>query len=338
MKKPATIVDIARALKISVSTVSKALNDHPAIGEFTKERVKAKALEMNYVPNQAARSFQQKKTFQIGVILPSLRDPFYVETVCGMEAAAIKKNYFIFLCQTHEDQEREKTFVEMMRLKRVDAVIITITRLTSDLSHIHKLEEMGIPVMFLVRIPPTGVKLSVKNNVFDAAFQATNFLIARKHRRIAHIKGPDVLVTSQERLAGYKAALEAAGIAFDPEMVVETDLSRGGNESAIQSLINLKKPPTAVLAFKDNIALDAATWLKKEGPAGVKNPEWVGFGNSDTLRYLDNALSASVEEQPYFLGEQAAEKVIEYLEKSENPDAEPESGHWQYSCKLVVFK
>lgn len=337
MKKASTIVDIAKALKISISTVSKALNDHPAIGEFTKERVKAKAKELNYIPNQAAKSFQQKKSFQIGVILPSLRDQFYVEAVTGMEAFAMNKNYIVFLCQSHEDPEHEKTLVNTMLLKRVDALIITVTKFTRDLEHLHQLVNVGIPVMYFVRIPEKEAVLSMKNNVFEAAERATNFLIGKGHTRIAHFKGPDVLSTSRERLAGYKSALEAAGLTYSDELVVETDLSQSGNEKAMQQLAGIKNGPTAALAFKDHVALDAATWLRKSRKKHAPL-EWVGFGNSSNLRYLENVISASVEEQPYQLGELAAEKVISYIEEDKSTEPETSPDHTVCNCKLVIFK
>ena len=330
MKKAVTIVEIAKLLKMSVSTVSKALNDHPAIGAITKERVKAKAKELNYIPNQAARFFQQKKSFQLGVIMPSLRDQFYVEAVSGMEAVARQNNYITLLCQSHEDPDRERDLVKTMLLQRVDGVIITVTKQTRDFDHIRQLEQVGIPVVYFVRVPDTDAIYSVSNNVFEAAKDATRFLIARGHTKLGHLMGPDNLVTSVERCEGFKAALAEAGIALQPGWIQSSDLSRSGTENAFGKMMHVPEPPTAVLAFKDHVALDALA-------LGHPSVEFVGFGNSPSFRYMNYPLVASVEEHPYGLGEKAVDQLLKLMEAEAQDKIPSVERSTRNKCELVVY-
>src|SRR6185503_4505828 len=135
-----TLKEIARRLNISVSTVSRALHDHYSIGLRTKMRVKKLATELNYEPNQTAIFFKQKKTFMIGIILPNLSQDFFAAMVNGIEDVAYKKNYTVLLCQSRDDQEREKQLVAAMRSHRVDGVLISIAKNTTDYEHFKLLQ------------------------------------------------------------------------------------------------------------------------------------------------------------------------------------------------------
>ena len=334
MNKPVTIVEIARVLHMSPSTVSKALNDHPSISAMTKERVKEKAKLLNYVPNEAARFFQQKRTNQIGIILPSLRDQFYVEALSGIEAAAVQHNYKVLLCQSHENVEKEKELAAMMLSQRVDALIITITKNTNCYEHIQQFEKFQIPVLYFVRSPKLEQSNYVKNNVFEAAKNATEFLIAKGHRSIAHLKGPDDLITSHERLEGYKWAMRSAGLTIHEDLIATTDLSEKGTVTAFQRVLQAPAKPTAVLTFKDHVALDAIEYLKANSPELLQKMEFVGFGNLSALRYMNNPLSASVEEHPYQLGEKAIRSILQLI----NQDPLQAPVQVSETCRLHVFR
>jgi LacI family transcriptional regulator len=313
MTKPATIVDIAQALKMSPSTVSKALSGHPAINALTKEKIKRKASELNYVPNEAARMFQQKRSNCIGVILPTLKNHFYVDAISGIEAAAMQNNYRVLICQSHESIEKEKELTNMMLLQRVDALIIVISKQTNTYQHIQQLEKMKIPVLYFVRIPKLEQCNYIKNNVFEAAETATNFLIKKGHRYIAHLKGPDDLMTSLERLEGYKSALRKARLPIEETLIQTTDFQEANTILAFKKLLNAPVKPTAVLTFKDYVALDAIEYLKKRNHNLLHQMEFVGFGNLPDLRYMNYPLSASVEEYPYKLGEKAITQLMQLI-------------------------
>src|SRR3954463_9523111 len=141
-----TIKEIAKRLNISVSTVSRALHDHHSIGLRTKTRVKELAKELNYEPNQAAIFFQQRKTFTIGVILPELSEAFFSSAISGIEDTANKNNYTVLLGQSHDDEQREKQIMETMKNHRVDGLIVSISKNTSNYDHFETLKRYNIPV------------------------------------------------------------------------------------------------------------------------------------------------------------------------------------------------
>jgi LacI family transcriptional regulator len=148
-----TIKEIAKRLNISVSTVSRALHEHPSIGLRTKMRVQQLAKELNYEPNQTAIFFQQGKTFTIGVILPDLSEAFFSAAINGIEDVAYEKNYTVLMAQSHDDEEKEKKMFETMKKHRVDGVLVSIGKNVSDYSHYELMKRYNIPVVFFDRIP-----------------------------------------------------------------------------------------------------------------------------------------------------------------------------------------
>lgn len=138
-QKPATIKEIAKRLNVSVSTVSRALHNHPSIGLRTKMQVQKLAKELHYEPNQAAISFKQGKTFIIGVILPNLREEFFSTAINGIEDVAIKNQYTVLIGQSRDDAGREKQLVEAMRKHRVDGLLVSLSKNTQDYSHFEAL-------------------------------------------------------------------------------------------------------------------------------------------------------------------------------------------------------
>src|SRR5688572_1033062 len=154
MKKPVpTIKEIAKRLNISISTVSRALHDHPSIGLRTKTKVQELAKELKYEPNQTAIFFKQGKTFTIGVILPELSEAFFSSAISGIEDFANTKKYNVLVGQSHDDQEREKQLVEAMKNHRVDGMLISVAKNTSSYHHFDVLKEYNIPLVFFDRIP-----------------------------------------------------------------------------------------------------------------------------------------------------------------------------------------
>src|SRR6476646_8737940 len=152
MKKPAvTIKQIAKELNISISTVSRALHDHHSIGLRTKMRVKELAKELKYEPNQTAIFFKQGKTFTIGVILPELSDAFFSSAISGIENFTKTKLYNILVSQSHDNQVTEKQLVEKMKDHRVDGMLISVSKNTSNYEHFEMLEDYNIPVVFFDR-------------------------------------------------------------------------------------------------------------------------------------------------------------------------------------------
>lgn len=337
MKKGVTIKDIARQLNMSISTVSKALNNDPTISILTKERVQKLANEWNYVPNESARHFKLNKSFTLGLIIPNLLDQFYVLAINGVEAIAEKENYNVILSQSHEDVVNEEKITNVMIRNRVDGVIVAISKKTVDMSLFQKLLSLGIPVVFIAREPNDPSFNYVLSNNKEGALKATEFLIKKGHRRIAHIMGPKHMQTCQVRMEGYKQALQKHKIPVDEGLIKTVDFTEEGTATAMKEFMRLSSPPTAVFTFKNYITLDAIDYLKRKQAGYLEKIDFVGFGNLPLLQYLDHKPLASMEESSYEMGEEAAKLIFEMMNDDYDEDnAKPQ--HKLIPCKLVVHK
>lgn len=335
MKRGVTIKDIAKKLNMSVSTVSKALNNDASISIYTSERVKALAKQLNYIPNEAARHFKLAKSFTLGLIIPDILDQYYAVAANGVEETAEKRGYNVILTQSHEDEQKEEKIVDVMIRNRVDGVIVSITKNRVDMAPFQKLLSIGIPVVCIGREPKSGQFDYVSSNNHDGGIMATEFLVGKGHRRIAHLMGPSGMRTSQARFEGYKQALAKHGIPFREELVESVDLTRAGTFSAMKRLMQLPEPPTAIVTFKNYVTLDAIDYLKKHHPALVDKMQFTGFGNLPILHHLDHKPLASIEESSFEMGEEAARILFERIGE-EDEGAETVYRSSQLPCRLVV--
>ncbi|HEV7779826.1 MAG TPA: LacI family DNA-binding transcriptional regulator [Chitinophagaceae bacterium] len=335
MKKAVTLKDIALKLNMSVSTVSKALNNDPSISFPTRERVKTLSNDWNYIPNEAARHFKLNKTFTLGLIIPSMLDQFYVLAINGAEKIAAMEKYNVIISQSHEDPANEEKIVDLMKRNRVDGLIVAITKKTQDMSHFEKLDNIGIPVVFFARPPKDDSFDYVTADNEGGAFKATQLLIKRGHTRIGHLMGPESLAVSHIRLQGYKTALQKNKIPFDPNLVKVADLTEESTFAGMAQFMKMKSPPTAIFTFKNYISLDAIEYLKRKFPAKHKKIEFAGFGNLPLFQYLDHKPVASIEENSYQIGLQAAQLLISKINLPESEEKEI-THHIKVPCKLVV--
>ncbi|MDQ6609434.1 MAG: LacI family transcriptional regulator [Bacteroidota bacterium] len=337
MKKGVTLKDISIKLHMSVSTVSKALSDDISISAATRERVKKLAMEWQYVPNEAARHFQQNKSFTLGLIIPDLLDQFYVLAINGVEEVAAKNEYNVIVSQSHENVMKEEKIVDIMIRNRVDGVIIAITKHTKDMAPFHKLIYTGIPVVFFARAPVDPSFNYVSANNEDGAMKAMDFLIKKGHRRIAHLMGPPSMSVSQLRLEGYKKGLEKNNLPFDPLLVKEIDFTTPSTNKAMKQLIMMKHPPTAIFVFKNYVSLDAINYLKNNYPAKLDVMDMVGFGNLPLIQYLDHKPAASIEENSHLMGFEAAQLLFKFLNVKETEEKEIRH-HIKVPCRVVIHR
>jgi LacI family transcriptional regulator len=337
MKKGVTLKDIAHKLHMSISTVSKALNDDDTISIMTRERVKKLSAEWNYIPNEAARHFKLNKTFTIGLIIPDMLDQFYTLAINGAETVAAVEKYNVIISQSLEDPANEEKIVDLMKRNRVDGVIVAITKNSQDMSPFQKLENIGIPVVFFARPPEDDSFDYVTADNEGGAFKATDFLIKKRHKRIGHLMGPESMSVSQKRLEGYKAALKKNKIPFDPELVKVVDLTEESTYSAMSQFMKMKSSPTGIFTFKNYITLDAIEFLKKNFPSRLKKIDFAGFGNLPLLRYLDHKPLASIEENSYRIGLEAAQLLFRNINLQESDDKEI-SHHIKVPCKLIIHQ
>ena len=314
-EKLPTIKEIAKALKVSVSTVSRALKNHPGIGLRTRTRVQEMAKQLNYEPNQTALFFQQRKTFTIGVILPEISEGFFSAAINGIESVAEKQNYTVLLGQSHDQPEREKKITQTMKNHRVDGMIVSISKKTTDYAHFESLKKYNIPVVFFDCIPAMEGIHYVVCNMISGTLEAIKFLFKKGHRVIGMINGPEKLIASQDRKQGYIRAMTSSRLKFDPNLIVNSDLSRKSTFAAMDELLASKRKPTAIVTFNDYVALDAVQYAIKQKREINKDLSFVSYANLPINNYTMYPPLASVEQFPNQQGQKATEILLELLAK-----------------------
>ncbi|WP_394344726.1 LacI family DNA-binding transcriptional regulator [Chitinophaga rhizosphaerae] len=296
--------------------------------------MKALALELNYIPNEAARHFKLNRTSTLGLIVPDILDQYYAFAANGVEAAAEERGYHVMLAQSREDEQKEERIIDLMIRNRVDGVVAAISKTRTDMAPYQKLLSIGIPVVCIGREPATPAFDFVSSDNMEGGRLATDFLIRQGHRHIAHLRGPEGMRTGNARYEGYKLALEQHGIPLREELVEVVDFSREHTEVALARMLALEVPPTAVFAFKNYMALDGIAFLKKYHPLLVGVMPFTGFGNLPILDYLDHKPAASIEESSHEMGLEAAMQLFSRIREREG--AEQSARSIQLPCKLVV--
>ncbi len=336
MNKVPTIKEIAKQLKISVSTVSRALHDHPSIGLRTKTRVQQLAKELGYEPNQTAIFFKQRKTFTIGVILPYLIEDFFAGAISGIEEIAVQHKYNVLIGQSQDNVEREKEILTAMKNQRVDGIIVSLSKHTKNLEHFTALEKYGIPVVFFDRVPASNEYNKVAFNMPQGTHQAITYLMEKGHRRIGIINGPKEMKSSKERTDTYMEVMQKKRLKIDLTLVAYCDLTREGTAEAMENLLSLKQPPTAVLAINDYVALDAIQYCKSKKIKNNKDIFFVSYANLPITNYLESPPMASIEQYPKKQGMKSAEILMQLLESPE--DLRPAPQNLLIEGELVVHR
>jgi LacI family transcriptional regulator len=312
-KKLPTIKEIAKRLNISISTVSRALHDHPSIGLRTKTAVKKMAAELNYEPNQTAIFFKQRKTFTIGIIIPNLQEEFFCNAINGIERIAQQNNYIVLIGQSHDDVETEKKILETMKKHRVDGILASISKNTTQFEHFEQMKSYDIPVVFFDRVPDMPDVHSVSCNLYHSSIEAVDYLVNKGHKHIGYIQGPATLSIRNERLDGFYEAHKKHKLAVDDAMIVSTDLSTESTHAAFDQLMVMKKKPTAILVFNDYVAMDTIHYARQQKLRINKDISFVSYANVAVTRYLDYPPLASVEQFPYDQGVRATELLFKLL-------------------------
>jgi LacI family transcriptional regulator len=250
-----TIRDIAEAAGVSTAAVSYVLNDKPGVGEETRRRVLKIMREMNYRPNPQARGLAARRTGMIGLMIPDITDPFYVNIVRGVEAKANELGYTLNLCTTHGDAERERDVAELFASGGVDGVIMMTYKLTP--SELKELSEGRAPVVAIDNPEAAGWVPSVLVDNIALGRTATSYLTELGHTRIGFIHGVEGSIASMRRYEGYVQALKSQGAEFSPELVEYGGFTHAGGVEAARVLLSRPQRPTAIFAANDQMALGA---------------------------------------------------------------------------------
>lgn len=322
-KKLPTIKEIAQRLNVSVSTVSRALHNHHSIGLRTKMQVQKLARELQYEPNQAAIFFKKGKTFTLGVILPNLQEQYFSIAINGIEQVANASQYNVLISQSHDSAEREKKIVDTMRRSRVDGLIVSVSKNTTCYDPFLQLKEFNIPVVFFDRAPAVEGVYSVTCSLKKSTLSLVDLLVAKGHKRIALINGPETITLAGERAVGYREGLLKHQLKIEKELLVQTDLTGAATEKAMGKLLALKRPPTAVIAFNDYVALDAIRYARQQGFKINRDIFFVSYANLPITNYLDNPPFASVEQFPFEQASKATEILLCLINQKEMGNYDP---------------
>ena len=313
MSSPITIKDIAKALNISASTVSRALKDHPDISRETKEAVNTLAAKLRYKPNAVALSLKNSKTNTIGVIIPEVVHYFFSSVISGIEDVAYEAGYNVMVCQSNEKYAREVINVQALESNRVEGALVSVSKETNDFSHLLNLEENGVPIVFFDRAPE---ELDVDRVIIDdrkAAYNATTHLIETGCKRIAHLSTHQTLGIGFERLAGYRKALEDHGIPYREDLVVVADSFELAGD-ATRNLMHLPSPPDAIFAVNDMTAVGAMKTLQRMSIAVPQKVAIIGF-SAGFFSDITTPTLSSVDQHGYEMGVEAAKLLLQRIEK-----------------------
>lgn len=326
-----TIKEIAKQLKVSVSTVSRALANHPRIGIGTRERVQKLAKELGYEPNTQAIFFKQKRTFIIGVVLPFIREEFFSQAICGIETGALLHNYTILFGQSYDDVEKEKKVVEIMKKQRVDGLIISLSKNTNRYEHLEAFKKNKIPIVFFDRVPELEDVNKVYCDLFQGTVEIVSWLYKNGCRRIALINGPEKLAASAERLKGYMTGVQKQKLKIDMQLAEISDFSKESTYAAMEKLLALKSPPDAVISFNDYVHMDAVQYAKQKKLKINKDIVFASYANLPITDYTSHPPKISLEQYPYDQGEKAMDIMIRILHQME---ADSNTGQMIYTEKI----
>ncbi|MBK8518246.1 MAG: LacI family DNA-binding transcriptional regulator [Saprospiraceae bacterium] len=307
-----TIKDIANALGISNSTVSRALRDSHEISEDTKAKVIAYAKAVNYHPNPIAQSLRENKSYSIGVIVPEIANNYFSEVINGIDSVASQHDYHVVIYQTHESYEREISTIQHVLSRKADGLIISLSLETNDYSHIHSAMEDNFPIIFFDRVPPIENCYKVVSDNYEGAYKATKHMIEKGKKRIAHITSPPVLSITRERLAGYKAALNDNNIEVDEQLIRYCGFEPKDAFETIDELIKNQKPDS-IFVCSDRLALNCLEAIKNNPSEESKDLGLIGYTNLKTANLLYTPLS-TIRQPAFEMGVRAAELLIKILE------------------------
>ena len=313
-----TAEDVARIAGVSRATVSYVVNDGPRpVSKETAERVREVIRQTGYQPNALARNLRLQRTSTLGLIVPDTHNPYFSEVARGIESIAFEHGYTVLLCHSASDLERELQYVDMLHAQRVAGVIWIPG--TIKFEPYHKLKEYGIQTVVIDRLVPHEVVPAVMADNTEGGKLATQHLIDLGHRRIGYIRRPVDLSHSKGRFEGYKATLEKNGIKFDEQLVAKGGFILEDGRRAVNELLALANPPTAIFAYNDIMAIGGLRALHEAGLQVPADFSLVGFDDIAQTAFTCPALT-TVHLPKFEMGQNGAKLLISLIEKQKPPE------------------
>jgi LacI family transcriptional regulator len=311
--------DIASAVGVSITTVSKALKGYPDINKDTRARIIDMARKMNYKPNSNAVNLRTNQTKTIGVIIPTTVHHFFSNVLNGILEEAEKRGYVVIILQSNEKYELEKKQIALLIQKRVDGILISLSNETDDFSHIKEAIDYNTPVVLFDKIAKMVNCSKVVIDDRKAAYDAVSYLIGKGYRRIAHFRGSLVPQNSIDRFLGYKKALEDNDITYDPKLVFMCDHNEDFDDGYANAkiLVENHKDVDAIFAITDLVAIGIIKYLNE---VNIKIPEQIaifGFSNWFMSSVISPKLT-TINQPAYDIGHTAVSILIDEIVQLKN--------------------
>lgn len=312
MDKEITIYDIAKELEVSPTTVSRALNDHPAVNSNTKRKIFETANQMGYRSNMFASNLRTQKTNAIGVIVPRLNSTFMSSVIAGMEKVANEAGYNLIISQSLETFEKEMSNAKTMFNSRVDGLLVSLAYNTENIDHFKPFIKKGIPMLFYDRVYEHEKITGIVIDNIQSAYKATKHLIDQGCRDIVHITGNLKRNVYSDRLKGFKYALMDNSLDFKPASVIVNTLSEEDGIEAAEQLLAMGKLPDGIFVANDTCAISCMKRLMQEGISIPHEIAVVGFNNDPICRIVEPNLS-TIDYPGYEMGEVAVRNLIQRM-------------------------
>ena len=314
--KKLTIKDIAKEFKVSISTVSKALNDSYEISQSTKEKIQKYAKEQNYKPNFNALSLKNRSTKTIGVILPTMLNYFFAQVFKGIEKTALEKGYKVITCISNQSYDKEVEIIEMLSNGSIDGFLLSMakeTELSNKFDHFQESIENGTPIVMFDRVAQSISCDKVTTDDLEGATKTVEYLYKKGHKNIAFVSTMSDLHIGKERLHGYKEGLKNVGLTYDESLVlniVERDYKKYKN--IVRPFIKANKID-AVITTGESVAVSVMKAVKKNDQKIPKDVAVIAFSNGILSRHSSPKMT-TISQHGEKMGSAATEILIDKLE------------------------
>lgn len=308
----ATIKDVAQKAGVSVATVSHVINGTRSVAAATEMRVREAMVELSYEPNVVAQSLRTNTTRAIGILVSDISNPFFASIVRGAEDRAAQAGYSLIVCNSDESPEKEKQYVNFLVRRRIDGLLLSPTCQCSA-ETLLPLQKRNIPFVFVDRSIPGVQANSVLSDNLAGAREATQHLISAGHRRIGIILGIQGTTTSEERLAGYRLALEEAGLPWREEYIQWGGYRTEGGATATRALLALDEIPSALFSTNNTMTVGVLAEIVRSNLHIPADISLISFDDLEWSEFLSPPLTA-VTQYPHELGQRGMQMLLEHLD------------------------
>ena len=314
-----TIKDIAKALNISVATVSRALQDKYDVSAETRQKVLETAIRLNYKPNFNATGLVQRSTHNIGVVIPTITNYYFSTVITGILETAQSNGFHIVLYITNDQPEIELKILKNMSGSSLDGLLACVSSDANNYSYFQEMIDDGLPVVFFDRVAETIETSKVVQDDYNGAFEAVEHLINCGYRNIAHITGYKELSLTENRLKGYNNAMEKHNLPVKEDFIIFSGFSQKDGERDITLLFNDRQDlPDAIFAVCDRKAIGAIMELKRRNITVGRDVGVIGFTNDPISEIISPTLS-TIAEPAFEIGKVSCELLLKHIKKSSFP-------------------